>query len=40
VAPISILVGQKEPEVSERNEEVRKLLEKPFEENGKLLRMQ
>jgi hypothetical protein len=30
-------VAQKEPEVSRRNKEVRKLLEKPFEENGKLL---
>jgi hypothetical protein len=32
-------VAEKEPEVSGRNEEVRKLLEKTFEENGKLLRM-
>jgi hypothetical protein len=34
-----MLVAQKEPYVSGRNEEVRKLLEKPFEENGNLLRM-
>jgi hypothetical protein len=38
-APTSILVARKEPEVSGRNKEERKLLEKRFQEKGKLLRM-